>query len=252
MKFLGITQARSGSTRLPSKVLQRVDNHTLLEIHLERLKKSRLLSKVVLATTVDPNDDAIESIGSEVGVEVFRGSEDDVLDRFYKAWKCQNIAYPFVVRFTSDCPLIDPELVDRVLLEAERTNADYFSNTLGETFPDGQDIEVIKAEALERSWIEATKKYEREHLTQFILNHSNLKGIERFTVRGVDNDVNYKNIRLTVDEPADLKVIEILISKLGIDKSWEEYTEYYIKSKLDNINSNILRNEGLIKSKENE
>lgn len=246
IKTVLITQARTGSTRLPGKVLMEVDGTPLLKIHLARLSKSKLIDKIIVATTINKEDDIIEKLAFEWGFEVFRGSENDVLDRFYQAVKFFNPSW--VVRITSDCPLIDSKLVDEVISFAQCAGVDYCSNTLIEKFPDGQDVEVFKYHALEYAWLNATKKSDREHVTPFIREQSNIKKNTLFTAINFDNESNFSNIRMTVDEQLDFDLISKIIVDMGWDKTWFEYTEYIIKNKLFEINASFIRNEGYLKS----
>ncbi len=250
LKTVLITQARTGSTRLPGKVLMEVNRTTLLKIHLDRLRKSKNVDKIIVATTDCPEDNIIEKLATEWGYEVFRGSENDVLDRFYQAVK--NINPLWVVRVTSDCPLIDPLLVDKVIEFTQANNKDYGSNVIDETFPDGQDVEVFKFTALETAWESAKKESEREHVTPYIRNNSNRKGENIFSSISYKNKIDYSKIRITVDELNDFELINKVITELGINKSWLEYTEYIIKNKLVEINGNITRNEGYLKSLKND
>ena len=246
IKTILITQARTGSTRLPGKILMEVNNTPLLKIHLDRLSKSKNVDKIIVATTMNEEDDVIERIGKEWGYEVYRGSENDVLDRFYQSVK--NLKPNWVVRVTSDCPLIDPLLLDKVIEITKAENKDYGSNVIDETFPDGQDVEVFKFSALEKAWNEANKLSEREHVTPFIRNNSDLKSGNLFSAISYKNNKDYSNIRMTVDEQRDFELINKIISDLGSEQSWLYYTEYIIKNGLANINGNIIRNEGYLKS----
>jgi len=241
-----VTQARLGSTRLPGKVLKEVDGKTLLQIHLERLKKCQNISEIIVATTVKEEDEVIYNNALKFGFKAFRGSESDVLDRFYKALKDENADW--IVRVTSDCPLIDPSLVDKVITFVQENNMDYGSNVLIEHFPDGQDIEVFKFPALKKAWENAKLSSEREHVTPYIINNSNGKGVNMFTSINYPNVIDFSTIRMTVDQIEDFKLIKILIEKLGIEKSWMDYTNYIIDNDLGKINDNIIRNEGLLKS----
>ena len=150
LKTVLITQARSGSTRLPRKILKEINSESLLEIHLKRLNKCKNISKIIVATTDKPEDKVIYDYAIDLGFNSFRGSESDVLDRFYQA--VRNEKPDWIVRVTSDCPLIDPILVDKLIKFAHNNNRDYCSNTLIENYPDGQDIEVFKFSALELAW----------------------------------------------------------------------------------------------------
>lgn len=246
IKTVLITQARTGSTRLPGKVLMEVNQKPLLKIHLDRLKKSKKVDKIIVATTEKDEDNIIEKLVSDWGYVVFRGSENDVLDRFYQAVK--NLNPLWVVRVTSDCPLIDPKLVDDVIAYAQNNNIDYCSNTLVENFPDGQDVEVFKFSALEYVWENAVKYSDREHVTPLIRELSNFKGNNIFTAINFENDNNFAQIRMTVDEIRDYELIKIVIENQGVDKSWKEYVEFIISNKLNTINDTIVRNEGYLKS----
>jgi spore coat polysaccharide biosynthesis protein SpsF len=250
MKTLLITQARLGSSRLPGKVLLEVNKVPILKIHLDRLSKSKNIDKIIVATTNNSEDDIIEKNVIDWGYEVYRGSENDVLDRFYQA--VINIKPNWIVRVTSDCPLIDPILVDRVIEFTQSANKDYGSNIIDETFPDGQDVEVFKFSALEKAWNEANKLSEREHVTPYIRNNSVLKSGNLFSAISYKNNIDYSKIRMTVDEQKDFELINKIIIELGTEQSWLEYTEYIINNKLLEINGNIIRNEGYLKSLKND
>ena len=246
LKTVLVTQARSGSTRLPGKVLKEVGGKSLLRIHLERLRKCTKISEIIVATTVKEEDTIIYNQAIEWGFNASRGSELDVLDRFYQAVKDKNADW--IVRVTSDCPLIDPILVDKVITFVQENNKDYGSNGLTEQFPDGQDIEVFKFSALETAWKNAKLKSEREHVTPYIRNNADNKGDDLFNTINYPCEKDYSKIRMTVDEPRDFDLIELLINKLGTDKTWLEYTNYIIENNLTKINDQIIRNEGLLKS----
>jgi spore coat polysaccharide biosynthesis protein SpsF len=250
IKTVLITQARTGSTRLPRKILMEVNNTTLLKIHLDRLNQSKNIDKIIVATTVNEEDDIIERIGTDWGYEVYRGSENDVLDRFYQA--VQKIKPTWVVRVTSDCPLIDPLIVDKVIEITQTENKDYGSNVIEETFPDGQDVEVFKFIALEKAWNEANKLSEREHVTPYIINHSDLKMGNLFSAISYKNNTDYSKIRMTVDEQKDFELINKIVNDLGTEKSWLDYAEYIINNELAYMNGNIIRNEGYLKSLKND
>lgn len=240
-----ITQARVSSTRLPNKVLLKINNQQLLEIHLKRLSKCQLVDKIIVATTTNPKDLEIEKLSKTLGFDVFRGSENDVLDRFYQA--CKDLKPKWVVRVTSDCPLIDPILIDSLIREAHVKEVDYCANILVENYPDGQDIEVFKFTALEKAWREAMLNSEREHVTPYIRNNSDFKGGAIFTAENFPCFKDFSKIRMTVDEQCDFKLIEKLVTTIGTEKSWLEYTNYIIENDLSSIN-NIIRNEGYLKS----
>lgn len=249
-KTILITQARTGSTRLPGKVLKKINGKSLLQIHLERLKKCKSVSEIIVATTTNSEDQIIFDKAIDWGFSAYKGSESDVLDRFYQAVKDKNADW--IVRVTSDCPLIDPILVDDIIHFVQSNNKDYGANVLIENFPDGQDIEVFKFSALENAWHNAKLFSEREHVTPYIRNNTDVKGGNLFSAINYPCDFDFSKIRMTVDESKDFELISILINELDIDKSWLEYTNYIIDNKLNKLNDSIIRNEGLLKSLKND
>ncbi|MCL4149215.1 UNVERIFIED_CONTAM: hypothetical protein GTU68_025631 [Idotea baltica] len=247
MKVTVVTQARSNSTRLPNKVLLKIQDKTLLQIHLGRISSAKNVDEIIVASTRNIDDDKIENLAKRFGYKVSRGSEEDVLDRFYQAVKLTKPDY--VVRLTSDCPLIDPVLLDEMIVKAKERKLDYYTNVLEEQYPDGQDIEIFTFNALEKAWKAAKLKSEREHVTSYIRNNSSYKGGKLFESDNHRLDEDFNKVRLTVDEPKDLEVIKILIQDLGIDKDWRTYSDYYLSNnEIKKINGNIIRNEGYLKS----
>ena len=246
MKVLLITQARIGSTRLPGKVLLPIGEGTLLSVHLKRVQKCSTITDIVVATTFEDGVDNLISICRQNEVDYFQGSLEDVLDRFYQASK--GYRPDWIVRVTSDCPLLDSRVVDQVVLKAIKSDVDYCANIITEDFPDGQDVEVFKFSVLESAWKEASLKSEREHVTPYIRNNSDLKGGKLFKAYDVKCHSNFNSIRMTVDERADLKVIQRIIDELGANSTWEEYAEYINKHSDSIGNTNIVRNEGYLKS----
>ena len=242
-----ITQARIGSTRLPSKVLKKIKGKSLLQVHLERLKKSQYGDNVIVATTFEDGVDKIIRIANSLNVDYYQGDTNDVLDRFYNAAKGKNPDY--IVRVTSDCPLLDPILMYEIIQLAVDNNLDYTSNTLVEAYPDGQDVEVIKWSALEKSWIETTLKYDREHVTPYVRENSSFFGKVLFTSKNFESLVNYNGVRMTVDESKDFDAIKTLITNLGIDKNWKVYTDFILNNPRFFYNQKIRRNEGSLISK---
>ena len=250
LKTILITQARTGSTRLPGKVLKQINGKSLLEIHLERLKKCSKISEIIVATTINEEDAIIYDKALEWGFSSFTGSETDVLDRFYQSVKDKNPDW--IVRVTSDCPLIDPELVDEIVTFVQENNCDYGSNGLIENYPDGQDVEVFKFSALKIAWENALLKSEREHVTPYIRNNSDFNNGNLFKAINFPCDSDFSKIRMTVDEQRDLDLVEILIYQLGKEKTWLTYTNFIIENDLTKVNDQIIRNEGLIKSLKND
>ena len=173
-----------------------------------------------------------------------------MLDRFYQAVKDKNADW--IVRVTSDCPLIDPVLVDNVIDFVQINDKDYGANILIENYPDGQDIEVFKFSVLEEAWKNAKLLSEREHVTPYIRNNSDKKGGDLFSAINYPCDFDFSKIRMTVDETRDFELIRILINVLGTHKTWLEYTNYIIQNNLTEINDSIIRNEGLLKSLKND
>lgn len=246
MNIIAIIQARTGSTRLPGKVLRELAGKTVLEFHLERVLRSSKLKKVIVATTHEPADDAIVTIAEKFKIPVYRGSSEDVLDRYYQTAKLYQPDY--IVRLTSDCPLIDAQLIDQVIAFALRASADYISNTLKPTFPDGQDIEVFRYAALEKAWKEAKLVSEREHVTSYIWKNSTYLGGSLFSSDNYTCPEDFSQIRMTVDEQADLDVIRILVKAIGFTADWKTYVRYYITHAEEMKNSAINRNEGYLNS----
>ncbi|WP_422355555.1 cytidylyltransferase domain-containing protein [Roseivirga pacifica] len=246
MKTILITQARVGSTRLPNKVLLKIGDHSILSIHLARIKQAKRVDEVIVATTDETESDLICEIAENNGVTWNRGSLNDVLDRFYQTAKLFDPDW--VVRVTSDCPLLDPELIDQVIEMAIEGDYDYCSNGLVQDFPDGQDVEVFKMSALTKAWQEAKKDSEREHVTPYIRNHSDFMGGVIFKAADLAAPAEYNAVRMTVDEPKDFEVVKWLINDLGADKSWLDYTKHLLENPDKLSNTYILRNEGYLKS----
>ena len=250
VKTVLITQARSGSTRFPGKILREIEGKSLLQIHLNRLRGCKTISKIIVATTIKPEDEIIYNKAIQWGFDASRGSELDVLDRFYKAVK--NDKPDWIVRVTSDCPLIDPKLVDSIISFVQQKNVDYGSNTFVEKFPDGQDVEVFKFSALETAWKSAKLQSEREHVTPYIRNNSDFNGGVLFKAINFPCKFDYSKIRMTVDEIRDFELIKRLIEEIGVDQTWLKYTNYIIENDLGIINNSIIRNEGLKTSLKND
>ncbi len=205
MKTVIITQARMTSTRLPGKVMLLAAGKPLLEFHLERLQRVTLAQQVVVATTVNAEDDVLVEYCLRKNIAYYRGSEYDVLSRFHGA--AAEHGAERVVRVTSDCPLIDPEVVDRVLRHhSENPELDYVSNILERTYPRGLDCEAFSFHALSQAFAEAKSPYEREHVTPFI--HSQPS---RFRLGSIRHERVLSHHRWTVDTPEDLLLIRKIL-----------------------------------------
>ncbi|WP_319504965.1 glycosyltransferase family protein [Bacteroides graminisolvens] len=250
MKILAITQARYGSTRLPAKILKEVNGKTLLEIHLRRILQSKTINKLKIATTDEEGSKYIIEVADKVGVEYFKGSVNDVLTRFY------GTAFPekpdYVIRLTSDCPLIDPNVIDVVVTFAiEHPEYDYV-RTDAKSFPDGLDVEVMKFSAIEKAYNEANLKSEREHVTPYIWKNGTINGGTLYKTYNYPNpagNFNADDYRITIDEPEDFQVLKILIDNLGIEKDWKVYIDFLLEHKeVYDINSKFGNNEGYVKS----
>ena len=250
VKNIIVTQARVNSRRLPNKVMMSIDGETLLETHLNRLTKSLKADKVILATTFEKGAENLIEIGKKIGVEIFQGETDNVLSRFYNSVEKFNPEY--IVRVTSDCPLIDPNLIDDLIEIAEIEKLDYVSNILIESYPDGQDIEVISYKALETCIGSVSLSSDKEHVTPYIKRNSTFFQGSLFYSKNIKSKVDYSKIRMTVDEMRDFDCIKVLIKKLGRNKSWNEYTRFIINNQNLFTNQDIIRNEGYLKSKNQE
>ncbi|MCR5574106.1 MAG: glycosyltransferase family protein [Bacteroidaceae bacterium] len=253
MKVLAITQARYGSTRLPAKILKEVNGTTLLEIHLRRILQAKTISQLKIATTDEEGSKFIIAVADKVGVGYHKGSVDDVLSRFYDTAAPEKPDY--VIRLTSDCPLIDPTVIDAVVKFCIEGDYDYAS-TDPETFPDGLDTEVMKFSALEKAYKEANLTSEREHVTPYIWKNGTNRGGSLFKTARLVNplgEYNANDNRITIDEPEDFEVIKALIQNLGIDKTWKEYIDYLYKHpEIKSLNSRFRNNEGYEKSIKND
>jgi spore coat polysaccharide biosynthesis protein SpsF len=215
MKTCVIVQARRGSSRLPDKVLMPVAGKPLLHVMLDRVLAASSARTVVVATTTDPVDDAIVDLCSEIRVAAFRGHATDLLDRHLQAARVHHA--DLVVKIPSDCPLIDPEIIDRIISYGESHSGefDYVSNLHPATYPDGNDVEVMTMKALETAWTEATRPLEREHTTPFLWEHP-----ERFAIAnlawetGRDYSMTH---RWTIDYVEDYNFIRAVYEELSPD-----------------------------------
>ena len=196
-----------GSTRLPGKVLADIHGHAMLLHVVRRTEAAETLDRVVIATTPDPADDAIVAWCGEHKVNCFRGNEMDVLDRYYQA-ACQNNAEA-VVRITSDCPMIDPQIVDKTVSAFLSEQPDYASNTRVRTYPRGLDTEVMTFAALQRAWTEARHPYQRTHVTPYIYENLGL-----FKILSVTGEADHSAYRWTVDTREDLEFVRAVYSRL--------------------------------------
>lgn len=247
---IAIIQARMSSTRLPGKVLKTVLGRPLLSLMVERVRRATSLERVVVATSTSPEDQVIVDLCVAEGIDYYRGSLNDVLDRYYQA----ALQYPYlvVVRLTSDCPLMDPAVIDKVVGYYHAHSLDYCSNTTPpelSTFPDGMDVEVFSFQALERAWKEAKKPSEREHVTFFLW-----KNPQRFKTGCCSQERNLSHMRLTVDYPEDFELIrEIFEAFQGRNGTFSlgDIVDLFVRlPALRERNAHIKPNQGWIPSLE--
>ena len=244
-----IIQARMGSSRLPGKVLMSIHGKPFLHHIVDRLSMSQDVEKIIIATSSSPQNNKIAELAKELEVSLFRGSEDDVLDRYYKSAK--KFKVNDIVRITADSPLLDPQMVDKVVkMYIDSKNIyDYVSNIHPPSFPDGLDVEVFSFDVLERAWKEAKKSYEREHVTPYMWENP-----EKFRVGNYSEGLDYSNLRLTLDDPKDLRLIKIVYENLyqkNKNFNFADILDFLkLNPELANINKDLGRYEGFIKSKE--
>ena len=211
----------------------KIQNKSILQHHLERASKSKKIDKWIVATTHEEGVESICQIASNLSIEYFKGSLNDVLDRFYNAIRKENPKY--VVRITSDCPLIDPELIDKVVEYALENKLSYCITS--ESYPDGVDVEVFKFSWLKKAYNHSKMDSDREHVTPFI--RRSLAG--SIKSKTYPSETDYSGVRFTVDEKDDFKAIESLISNLGAERDWKSYANF-----IDN-NPTLFKNQGIIR-----
>ena len=239
MKVVALVQARTGSVRLPQKVLKPILNKPMIELLLSRLSRSTELDEIVVATSKEKRDDKLESTVESLGFKCTRGSEKDVLDRFYKSAKF--LEADVIVRITGDCPLVDSYLVDECIREYKKQEVDYFSNIDPVTFPDGLDIEVMSFQSLERANLEAETDFDREHVTPYIRNS------DSFSKSSIQHEEDLSGQRWSVDEPEDLIVVSKIFEYFSPDIffGWKKVIELLeIRPEIFKENKIIKNNEG--------
>jgi spore coat polysaccharide biosynthesis protein SpsF len=250
MGTVAIVQARMQANRLPGKVLLSISGQPMLVRVAERARRAKLLDGVMVATTTDSSDDPIEILCQQRGYVCYRGSMQDVLDRYYQA--ARRVRAQVVVRLTADCPLIDPDLIDEVVAaffggqvpqSEERVDPpwDFAANRLPppwqRTYPIGLDVEVCTFQALERAWREAGQPHQREHVMPYLYEQEG-----RFRVLVVNHDPDYGHLRWTVDTPEDLQLVRrVYASFPGRDDfTWQEVLDLFARQpQLAQINANI-------------
>jgi len=246
--IFAILQARTSSTRLPGKVLKPILGRPMLSLQIERIQRSKKIDKLIVATSNDRSDSDIENLCINIQIPCFRGSLDDVLDRFYQTALLYKPEH--VVRLSGDCPLIDPEIIDKVINFYFEGDFDFATNSMAPyTFPDGLDLEVFSFTVLEKVWHEALLPSHREHVSPFIRQHP-----EMFKVGYYKNEVDLSHLRWTVDEPEDFELASQIYKELYPQNPTfvtEDILELISgKPSLLEINSHVERNLGAKKSAE--
>lgn len=241
-----IIQARTGSTRLPGKVSKLILGKPMLMHQIERTRQSQFIDKIIVATTIKNEDDIVAHIAQEAGVECFRGSELDVLDRYYQA--AREAQADIVIRITGDCPLSDPKVIDETIeyFLKHREELDYTSKPTN--YPEGLDMEIFPFSALERAWKEAMKPSEREHVTPYVYNHP-----EMFRVRAWQSGVDdFSVMHWSVDTLEDFifvtKIFENLYPQNSVFSKDEVLNLLSEKPELCSINVGGTGYEGYVKS----
>ena len=240
-KVTAIIQARMTSTRLPGKVLKEVLGRPLLGYLIERVWCCKRIKDVILATTLNTQDDPIAKLGNEKGINVFRGSEKNVLERFYKAAKTFNSKH--IMRITADCPLVDPDILEMLIEYYFSKTFDYVSNGVDPTLPDGLDAEIFTFEALDYASKRAVLPSELEHVTPYIRNHP-----EIFKTGSWAYHENLSHLRWTVDEKEDFEFVKQVIESLyPVNRNFRMNDVLEMirqRPELTQINAHIVRNEG--------
>lgn len=237
MHVVCIIQTRMGSTRLPGKVLKKICGKTVLEHCINRLKRVENINEIIIATTTLEKDNVIVAEANRLGVKYYRGSEDNVLSRYYYAAKENNA--DIVVRVTSDCPLIDSEVTQKVIQYFIDNKYDFVSNTIKRTYPRGLDTEVFSLNALEKAFNEAVLDRDKEHVTPYIWDNTNIFKLGYFI-----NDVDYSYLRWTLDTTEDFELINKIYDYLYEGKvnefNMNDILKVYVEHpELRKINENI-------------
>jgi spore coat polysaccharide biosynthesis protein SpsF len=243
-----IIQARLGSTRLPKKIIQLIDEKlSVLDYVINQSMESKHIQKIIIATTDLDEDNTIDQIMNKKKINCFRGSSDDVLDRYYqcaKKFSCSSI-----VRVTSDCPFVDPNIIDEIIEIFQNNSYDYVSNVHPLTFPVGIAVEIFSFESLENAWNNAKLPSEREHVTPYFYNHK-----DKFKTFNLEYSENLSSIRIAVDHQKDLELIRKIASKINSRPILlsDILDLYYKEPKIFELNQDYDVNEGYLKSLKND
>ena len=236
-KIVAVVQARIDSTRLKNKVLKKINGKYVILLLLERLSKSKKINDIVVAIPETKKNDHLNNILLKNGYKVFRGSENNVLSRYYEAALKYKIN--IVVRITGDCPLVDPRLVDKMVKKFKNSKLDYYSNIAPPTFPDGFDVEVFSFKTLKKTNFEAVSEHDKEHVTKYILRNN------KFKKGNFLSSKDYSNLRVTLDENEDFILIKFIFNYFRKKFFYLEnvINLYELNSDIFNINNNFIRNE---------
>jgi spore coat polysaccharide biosynthesis protein SpsF len=207
MTVLGILQARMTSRRLPGKVLKPILGVPMLARQIERIRRARELEKLVVATSTDSTDDPVAELCTRIGITCFRGSLNDVLERYHHA--ALQFDPRYIVRLTGDCPLTDPEVIDAAIHMCRDGAFDYVTNAIEGGYPDGLDVEVFTLASLQQAYREARQPAQREHVTPFIDSQPN-----RFKIGHLKSEIDHSGLRWTVDEPQDFRLVTLIYEAL--------------------------------------
>jgi spore coat polysaccharide biosynthesis protein SpsF (cytidylyltransferase family) len=245
LKVIAILQARCNSSRLPNKVLLPILGKPMIQWQIERLSRCKNIDKLIVATSEESSDLPLVELCDDIGIPVYRGSLNNVLERFYQV-AIQNEP-EFIVRLTGDCPLIDPMIVDEVIEFINLGSFDYVSNSIEPSYPDGLDVEVFSFNTLKNIYANAKISSEKEHVTLHVANNRN-----KFKIGIYRNPTDLSHHRWTVDEPSDFKLVTAIfegLAHLKGDFLMIDVLHFLEKNQeLQSLNHNIMRNEGLLKS----
>jgi spore coat polysaccharide biosynthesis protein SpsF len=245
--IIAFVQARMSSSRLPGKVLKPILGRPMLELEIERVRSCETIDRVVVVTSTHPDDQPIVDLCQRLSIGFFCGSMENVLDRFYQAAK--KFKPDHIVRITGDCPLIDPEVVDDMVRLYLDRGADYGTNCMPPTYPDGLDAEIFPFHALKLAHNEAILPSHLEHISHFFEEQP-----ERFKIANLSCKTDLSSLRWTVDEPEDYEFVKRIFENLYPSNpsfSFEDVLNFLEKNhELVSLNKHFMRNEGLVKSKE--
>jgi len=246
MKIVGIIQARTGSTRFPNKINKKIFGKTLLELYIDRVKTSKKLKNIVLATTTEKKDAKLKKITDKTKIEFFQGNEHDLIDRYYQCAK--EFKADIIVRLTSDDAFVDPDIIDTAIDKMLKIpSLDFVTNHFTPTYPEGLDIEVYKFSTLETLWKKAELSSDREHVFTYIFHHPS-----QFKILHFNQSKNYSYLRWTIDYECDYQMVKTvykyLYKKNPIFKQMDIIKLLESHPEIMKINNNIKRKEGVNKS----